>query len=66
MRASGKDDGLQYTLGHVTSKDGTTLGFRQLGAGPAVILLHGGFAQARTIGGMKPAASGRATARAAR
>jgi pimeloyl-ACP methyl ester carboxylesterase len=26
----------------VTSKDGTTLGFRQLGHGPGVIILHGG------------------------
>ena len=49
MRASGKDDGLQYTLGHVTSKDGTTLGFRQLGVGPAVILLHGGMQASQNL-----------------
>lgn len=26
---------------HVTSKDGTTIGYRQLGQGPGVVLLHG-------------------------
>ncbi|MDV3129112.1 alpha/beta hydrolase [Mycobacterium sp. 21AC1] len=29
-------------MGTVTSKDGTTIGFRQLGHGPGVIILHGG------------------------
>src|SRR6266852_4018187 len=28
-------------LGSVTSRDGTTIGYRQLGRGPGVILLHG-------------------------
>ena len=32
--------------GHVTSKDGTTIGYRQLGHGPAVVLLHGGMESA--------------------
>ena len=31
-----------YTTGSVTSKDGTTIGYRQLGTGPGIILLHGG------------------------
>lgn len=31
-----------YTIGSVTSKDGTKIGYRQMGNGPAIILLHGG------------------------
>ncbi|EHB47822.1 putative esterase/hydrolase [Mycolicibacterium rhodesiae JS60] len=31
-----------YTKKSVTSKDGTTIGFRQLGQGPAIVILHGG------------------------
>src|SRR5262245_45778927 len=31
-----------YTTGFVTSEDGTTIGYRQLGHGPGVILVHGG------------------------
>jgi pimeloyl-ACP methyl ester carboxylesterase len=31
-----------YTKGFVTSKDGTTIGYRQMGCGPSIILLHGG------------------------
>jgi len=30
-----------YITGSVTSKDGTTIGYRQLGHGPGVVLLHG-------------------------
>ena len=30
-----------YATGSVTSKDGTTIGYRQLGHGPGVVLLHG-------------------------
>lgn len=30
-----------YTTGSVTSNDGTTIGYRQLGHGPGVVLLHG-------------------------
>jgi pimeloyl-ACP methyl ester carboxylesterase len=29
------------TTGSVTSRDGTTIGYRRIGAGPAVVLLHG-------------------------
>jgi pimeloyl-ACP methyl ester carboxylesterase len=32
----------KYTKGFVTSKDGTIIGYRQLGSGPGIILLHGG------------------------
>ncbi|MGZ4882251.1 MAG: alpha/beta fold hydrolase [Halobacteriota archaeon] len=40
---SNTDDTSQtYSKGFVTSKDGTTIGYRQMGAGPAIILLHGG------------------------
>jgi pimeloyl-ACP methyl ester carboxylesterase len=31
-----------HTTGSVTSADGTTIGYRQIGSGPGVILLHGG------------------------
>ena len=31
----------QYTTSSVTSPDGTTIGYRQLGQGPGVLLLHG-------------------------
>ena len=31
-----------YAKRSVRSRDGTTIGFRQLGAGPAIVLLHGG------------------------
>lgn len=31
-----------YTTATVTSADGTTIGYRQLGSGPGVVLLHGG------------------------
>jgi len=31
-----------YTTGSVVSKDGTTIGYRQLGSGPGIILLHAG------------------------
>ena len=32
----------KYTKEYVTSKDGTTIGYRQMGSGPGIILLHGG------------------------
>ena len=32
----------KYTKGFVTSKDGTTIGYRQMGSGPGLILMHGG------------------------
>lgn len=30
-----------FTISSVTSRDGTTIGYRQIGHGPAVVLLHG-------------------------
>jgi pimeloyl-ACP methyl ester carboxylesterase len=30
-----------YTIGSVTSQDGTTIGYRQIGHGPGLVLLHG-------------------------
>jgi pimeloyl-ACP methyl ester carboxylesterase len=35
-----------YTTDFVTSKDGTTIGYRQLGHGPGVVLLHGSMSSA--------------------
>jgi pimeloyl-ACP methyl ester carboxylesterase len=31
-----------YTKGSAISKDGTTIGYRQMGSGPGVVILHGG------------------------
>jgi pimeloyl-ACP methyl ester carboxylesterase len=31
-----------YATGHVLSNDGTTLGYRYLGKGPGIVILHGG------------------------
>jgi hypothetical protein len=39
----------KYTKGFVTSKDGTTIGYRQMGTGPGIILLHGGINASRTL-----------------
>lgn len=37
-----------YTTGTVTSRDGTTIGYRQLGHGPGVVLLHGAMESAQS------------------
>jgi pimeloyl-ACP methyl ester carboxylesterase len=37
-----------YTTGYVSSLDGTTIGYRQLGHGPGVILLHGAMESAQS------------------
>ncbi|MBZ2166663.1 alpha/beta fold hydrolase [Methanobacterium spitsbergense] len=37
----------KYTKGFVTSKDGTTIGYRQMGSGPGLILLHGGISSSQ-------------------
>ena len=39
----------KYTKGYVTSKDGTTIGYRQMGSGPGIILLHGGGKASQTL-----------------
>jgi pimeloyl-ACP methyl ester carboxylesterase len=41
----GKDQ--KYTKGFVISKDGTTVGYRQMGSGPGLILLHGGISSSQ-------------------
>ena len=38
-----------YTVGTVTSQDGTIIGYRQLGQGPAVIAVHGGMQAAQNF-----------------
>ena len=38
-----------YTTDSVTSHDGTTIGYRQLGRGPGIILLHGGLQAAQNF-----------------
>jgi len=38
-----------YVKGHIISKDGTRIGYRQMGKGPAVILVHGGMMAAQNF-----------------
>jgi pimeloyl-ACP methyl ester carboxylesterase len=38
-----------YGTGSVTSRDGTTIGYRQLGCGPGVIAVHGGMQAAQNL-----------------
>lgn len=38
-----------YTTGFVTSRDGTTIGYRQMGRGPGLILLHGAMQAAQNF-----------------
>lgn len=38
-----------YTTGSVTSRDGTTIGYRQIGRGPGLILLHGAMQAAQSF-----------------
>src|SRR5258707_9148170 len=37
-----------YSIGSVTSQDGTTISYRQLGYGPGVVLLHGAMESAQS------------------
>ena len=39
----------KYTKGFVTSRDGTRIGYRQMGTGPGIILLHGGAKGSQTL-----------------
>jgi pimeloyl-ACP methyl ester carboxylesterase len=39
---------MHYTTGVVTSKDGTSIDYRQIGHGPAVVMLHGAMESARS------------------
>src|SRR5258708_17522991 len=38
-----------YTTSHVTSKDDTAIGYRQMGYGPGLILVHGGMQAAQNL-----------------
>jgi pimeloyl-ACP methyl ester carboxylesterase len=38
----------QYTTGSVVSRDGTTIGYRQLGQGPGLVMLHGAMESAQS------------------
>src|SRR5260370_21923449 len=40
--------GEPYTTGSVTSHDGTTISYRQLGHGPGVVMLHGSMESAQS------------------
>jgi pimeloyl-ACP methyl ester carboxylesterase len=37
----------KYTKGSATSKDGTIIGYRQMGSGPGIIILHGGISSSQ-------------------
>ena len=39
----------KYTKGSVISKDGTIIGYRKMGNGPSIILLHGGGKSSQTL-----------------
>jgi hypothetical protein len=36
------DDMASFTIGLVVSKDGTSIGYLQMGGGPGLLLIHGG------------------------
>ena len=38
---------LKYTKGFIISEDGTTVGYRQMGSGPGLFLLHGGISSSQ-------------------
>lgn len=42
-------DKCKFKTGTVTSADGTTIGYRQIGTGPGVILVHGGMASSQSL-----------------
>jgi pimeloyl-ACP methyl ester carboxylesterase len=37
----------KYTKSSVTSKDGTIIGYRQMGSGPGIIIMHGGISSSQ-------------------
>ncbi len=46
---TGAADSPAYTTGLVTSRDGTSIGYRQLGEGPGIIAVHGGMQAAQNL-----------------
>src|ERR1700694_4658785 len=48
MTASTEVARKRYTTAFVTSSDGTTIGYRQLGDGPGVVVLHGAMESAQS------------------
>ena len=38
-----------YTIHKVTSNDGTKIGYRQIGSGPGLIMIHGGMASSQSL-----------------
>lgn len=50
-----------HTIGHVTSADGTVIGFRRFGSGPACLLLHGALHTSIDLSGLAAALADRFT-----
>jgi pimeloyl-ACP methyl ester carboxylesterase len=50
-----------FETGTVSSRDGTTVGYRRIGAGPGVVLLHGGMQAAQSFTKLATALSDRFT-----
>ena len=48
-RSSGAGFAQSYSVGSVTSADGTRIGYRQFGHGPGVVLVHGGMQAAQSF-----------------
>src|ERR1700681_3269400 len=48
MNASTEVATNRYTTDFVTSSDGTTIGYRQIGGGPGVVVLHGAMESAQS------------------
>ena len=44
---SARSAAMDYVLGNVTSRDGTQIGYRQIGSGPGVVLVQGAMGTAR-------------------
>ncbi|WP_052707331.1 alpha/beta fold hydrolase [Streptomyces rubellomurinus] len=51
-----------FRTGSVVSRDGTVIGYRELGSGPAVLLVHGGGQAAQNLMRLAEAPAGTFTA----
>src|SRR3954468_7778585 len=51
-----------YTTASIVSQDGTTVGYRQMGRGPAVALVHGGMMASQNLMNLGAALAGNFTA----